>query len=166
MNYHDIKHENMTNGEGLRCVLFVSGCSHFCKNCQNNQTWDFLSGIPFDNEARDEIWDALSKDYIDGITLSGGDPFALENIGVTSKLIHDIKSDFPNKTVWVYTGYTYDYLLNNFYHSLVNVDVLVDGKYVEELKSPNVKWVGSSNQRVIDVQKSLKNTEVVLWQDA
>lgn len=164
MNYHDIKHDNMVNGTGLRCVLFVSYCDKKCSGCHNKETWDADSGIPFDREAKEEIWEALSHDYIDGITLSGGDPFAKKNIDETSRLIHDIKTDFPNKTVWVYTGERYEHLLNSYYYALTNVDVLVDGKFVQELLSPDIPWVGSSNQRVISVQESLKQDKIVLYQ--
>lgn len=163
MNYHDIKIDDMNNGDGLRVTLFVSGCSHQCEGCHNPETWSYKSGVPFDENAREEIYNQLSKDYISGVTFSGGDPLHKNNISEVAKLISDIKSDFPTKTVWVYTGFPYEYIYEECYHALVNVDVLVDGRFIENLANIKYHWAGSTNQRVIDVQESLRLNKVVLY---
>ena len=164
MNYHNILHDDIRNGVGLRVTLFVSGCSHRCKGCQNKQTWDFNSGIEFDKNAYEEIINELNKDYIDGITFSGGDPFCKENIEDISLLIHTLKTNVSKDfSIWVYTGRTYEDLLANDFYALCNIDVLVDGEYVEDLFDANYHWCGSTNQRVIDVQKSLLNGVVELY---
>lgn len=170
MNYHNILHDDMRNGEGLRVVLFVSGCSHHCDECQNPQTWDGTSGIEFDGNAFDEIFDALEKDYISGLTLSGGDPFYECNLSTVLHICSHAKKHHPEKTVWIYTGYTFEELMDN--HSYENdtrrlilkyCDVLVDGRYDKELLDVNYPWAGSTNQRVISVSESLEKGEVVLW---
>lgn len=155
MFYHNILHNDMMNGPGLRVVLFVSGCEHHCKGCQNPQTWDPESGIPFDDMAEAEIFDQLSKDYIHGITFSGGDPLAPYNVRTISDLISKIRNSFGNKkSIWVYTGYTYDELLksinsNSDIKNILNlIDGLVDGEYIKELRDVTLPWVGSSNQIV------------------
>lgn len=168
MNYHNITTDDMNNGDGLRVVLWLAGCSHHCKGCQNPQTWNFESGISFDYLAESEVFDELKKDYISGITLSGGDPLFNGNLHSVLGLVRKIKKEFPNKTIWCYTGYVWEDILSEdgeygWYKReiLKYVDVLIDGRYVEELRDVNLHWVGSSNQRVIDVQKSLKEGEVV-----
>ena len=168
MNYHNIKHDDMVNGDGIRVTLFVSGCSHHCLECQNPQTWDFSSGVFFDEEAEEELFSELSKDYISGITFSGGDP--IDNFVCVYVLMKKIKEKFPDKTIWCYTGYTYEYLIHSTsmknYHGLLRmIDVLVDGEYKKDLRDVQLKWRGSSNQRVIDVKKSLAENKVVLWCD-
>lgn len=168
MNYHNIKHDDMVNGDGIRVTLFVSGCSHHCLECQNPQTWDFNSGVFFDEEAEEELFSELSKDYISGITFSGGDP--IDNFVCVYVLMKKIKKKFPDKTIWCYTGYTYEYLIHstsmkNYPGLLEMIDVLVDGEYKKDLRDVQLKWRGSSNQRVIDVKKSLAENKVVLWCD-
>lgn len=160
MNYHDIQKCDMLNGNGIRITLFVSGCNHHCKNCQNPETWNPNSGIPFDENALNEIYDELKLDYIDGLTLSGGDPMNEANIDDIYTLVSKIKKDFPDKTIWIYTGYTYDELKNdntengeNRRKILEKCDVLVDGKFVEELKDVNYPYAGSTNQRIIYLNK-------------
>ena len=169
MNYHDIKHDDMLNGDGIRVTLFVSGCEHHCKNCQNQKTWSYNSGIPFDVNAEAEILGELRKDYISGITFSGGDPLAPKNRQFINTYIHWIRREFPNKTIWLYTGYKFDQLVfeGNFLavDTLKNCDVVVDGKYIEELRDVSLKWRGSKNQRVIDVKRSFEQRKVVLWCD-
>ena len=171
MNYHNITHEDMKNGDGMRVVLWVAGCEHHCPECQNPETWRFDSGIPFLMDDFNEIIEELKKDYISGITLSGGDPLAVENRSVVSYVIRTVKNMFPGKTVWVYTGYTFDYLLSKvdkdpYLKDIINyTDVLIDGVYKKDLRDISLKWRGSSNQRVIDVQKSLKENKIVLWCD-
>lgn len=167
--YHDITHEDEKNGDGIRTVLWVSGCEHHCPGCQNPQTWEYNSGIPFDKNALNEILTSLKPDYITGITFSGGDPLHPNNLEEVLHLCMIIKRIRADKTIWLYTGYTYECLLSckNFYFKeiLKLVDVLVDGRYDETLRDVELKWRGSSNQRVIDVQKSLKSGEVVLHCD-
>ena len=176
MFYHNILHDDMRNGDGLRVTLFVSGCNHHCKNCQNPQTWDKDSGIEFDIAAKEEIFEQLNKDYISGITLSGGDPFHKNNLDEMLSLCEYIKKKFPRKTIWIYTGYTWDYIFDTINtvdvignqirrKILQKCDVLVDGRYIDELSDINYPWAGSTNQRVIDVQKSLKENSVVLKGD-
>lgn len=171
----------MNNGNGLRVVLWLSGCSHHCYNCQNPQTWNPGSGIPFDESAKQEIFNELSKDYISGITFSGGDPLHENNLDNVLKLVQEIRISYPEKTIWLYTGYDFD-LLNSKYNEykytpfaanadewltrweiISNVDVLIDGEYIDEQRDITLKWRGSSNQRVIDVKQSLAQNKVVLY---
>lgn len=163
MNYHNITHNDMLNGDGIRVVLWVSGCNHGCKNCQNPQTWDYRSGIVFDDYAFKEVLDQLSKDYVSGLTLSGGDPLYPGNRDDVYSIVQAVKQLFPTKTIWLYTGYSYEEVKDlNIMHF---VDVLVDGPFIEAQKDLALKWRGSSNQRVIDVQKSMKENNVVLYCD-
>ncbi len=159
MNYHNITKEDMLNGEGLRVVLWVAGCNHHCKNCQNPETWDENGGIPFDEAAEKELFDAINKPYISGITFSGGDPLFPGNRSEVFRLIKKHKELFPNKNIWLYTGYTWEQIKN--LEGIEDIDVIAEGEFIEELKDENIHWVGSSNQRVIDVKASLKG-ELVL----
>lgn len=163
MNYLTITHNDMLNGDGLRVVLWVSGCSLHCEDCQNKYSWNFNEGILFDERAKEEIFSELKKDYISGITITGGHPLEKQNIEEIEKLCKEIKLNFPNKTIWLYTGFIFEEIKN--YSILKYVDVLIDGKYDKELRDISLKWRGSTNQRVIDVQKSLFSSEVVLWCD-
>ena len=167
MNYHDITHEDMKNGDGIRVVLWVAGCEHHCPECQNPETWNFCGGIPFEMDTMNEIISALNKDYVSGITFSGGDPLARDNVFTVSYVARTVKQLFPDTTVWVYTGYTYEELLSrkNLYIEdiLRHTDVLVDGEYKKDLRDVSLKWRGSSNQRVIDVKKTIQSGEVVLY---
>lgn len=178
MNYHNITHDDMNNGEGLRVVGWFSGCSHHCYNCQNPQTWDANSGIPFDESAKQEIFTELSKDYISGLTLSGGDPLYKDNVDEIYNLISEVKNRFPRKTIWLYSGYTWEQIwedgnfnIEEYPYDIVCRDIIclsdvfVDGEFQEELKDVTLKWRGSKNQRVIDVQKSLLEDKVVLYCD-
>lgn len=151
LNYHNITKDDMLNGEGIRVVLWVAGCNHRCPGCQNPQTWDIDSGIPFDDTAKLELFAELEKDYIDGITLSGGDPLHPDNLQSTTELLKEIKERYPNKTVWVYTGYTYEQIQT--IEPLRYIDVLVDGPYIESLRDLSLEYRGSSNQRVIRLFK-------------
>lgn len=167
----------MNNGDGLRVVLWLSGCSHHCYNCQNPQTWKPDSGIPFDESAKQEIFNELSKDYISGITFSGGDPLHKNNLDEVLKLVKQIRISFPEKTIWLYTGYSYSKIfrgqlsclsqdgLNNFKRrEIIKLcDVVVDGEYIDEQKDITLKWRGSKNQRCIDVKQSLTQNKVVLY---
>lgn len=147
MRYHNITKDDMKNGEGLRVVLWLSGCDHMCKGCHNKITWDKDSGINFDENAESEIFKELENDYISGLTLSGGDPLFADNRDDVTRLCAKIKDKFPNKTIWLYTGYEFDNVkdLEVFKY----IDVVVDGKYVEELSDTKLHWRGSSNQKVI-----------------
>ena len=154
MNYHDIKHDDMLNGDGIRVTLFVSGCCHRCKGCHNPETWDKNSGMFFDEKAINEIFEELSKDYISGLTLSGGDPLFPGNRFTVTELCKEIKNRYPNKTIWLYTGYLYEEIKD--LDILNYIDVLIDGPYVESLRDVSLEWRGSSNQRIIYLKDAKK----------
>ena len=160
MNYHNITKDDMLNGDGLRVVLWVSGCTHHCDGCQNPITWDLAGGLPFDNKAEDELFEALSKPHISGITFSGGDPLHPFNRQEVFRLMKKCKELYPQKTVWVYMGFLWEDIKDN--EELQYADVVADGRFVKELNDNNLHWVGSSNQRVINVPESLKQNTVVL----
>lgn len=164
MNYHKIITDDQLNGDGLRVVLFVSGCNHHCKGCQNPQTWNPNSGQEFTDKDKEKILEMLSEDYISGITLSGGDPLYPVNIDCIYDLIKSIRNKYDiTKDIWLYTGYKFEDILLFFKELLKNIDVLVDGEFIEELADKKYKWAGSTNQRVIDVQQSLNENTVVLY---
>lgn len=183
MNYINISREDVCNGDGLRVVLWLSGCSHHCYNCQNSQTWEPGGGIIFDADAKRELFNELEKDYISGLTLTGGDPLHENNLEDVLSLIEEIRVSFPKKSIWLYTGYTWEELFNTSYNKgfictttmerdaiyrqgiIKTVDVLVDGRYIDSQRDITIKWRGSKNQRVIDVQKSLEKGEIVLYAD-
>lgn len=172
MNYHNILHDDMRNGDGLRVVLFVSGCGHHCQGCQNPQTWPRDSGIEFDLEAKEEIYQQLSEDYISGITFSGGDPLNDSNVYDVLNLCKEINEKYPDKTLWVYTGFTWEeinHVENEFSVArkevLEYIDVLVEGRFVEALADVNYHWAGSTNQRVIDVCRSIENKQIILYEE-
>ncbi len=160
MRYHNITKDDMLNGDGLRVVLWVAGCSHHCKNCQNPETWDVEGGIPFDKAAKEELFEALDNDYISGITFSGGDPLHPQNRDEVFSLAKEVKKKFSDKTVWLYTGYSWEDFKGN--PNLKYVDVFIDGEFIEDLKDVRLAWVGSSNQRVINVPETLKQNTVCL----
>ena len=160
MRYHNITKDDMLNGDGLRVVLWVSGCSHCCKECQNPLTWDANSGLVFDEAAKEEVFEQLDKSYVSGITFSGGDPLFTANIPEVTALAGEIREKYPNKTIWLYTGSLWEEIQGE--KILQYLDVLVDGEFRIEEKDASLKWKGSANQRVIDVQKSLEAGEVVL----
>lgn len=166
MKYHNITHEDMINGEGIRVVLWVAGCNHHCKGCQNPITWNHNYGVKFDKSAMYEIYNELDKPYCNGITFSGGDPFYPKNRKTVLKVIKNIKAKYPHQTIWIYTGYLFEDIKDKKYINkiLKYTDVLLDGEYIEELNSPDKHWVGSSNQRVIDVQKSLKQNKIIIYE--
>ncbi|MBD5486174.1 MAG: anaerobic ribonucleoside-triphosphate reductase activating protein [Lachnospiraceae bacterium] len=157
MRYHNITKDDMLNGDGLRVVLWVAGCTHCCKECHNPITWDPDGGILFDEKAKKEIFDQLDKPYISGITFSGGDPLHSANRLDVRELMEEIRQKYPNKTIWLYTGDTWEDILH--YPMMKYVDVLVDGEFKIDLKDTKLRWKGSSNQRVIDVQESLRQTD-------
>jgi anaerobic ribonucleoside-triphosphate reductase activating protein len=157
MRYHNITKDDMLNGDGLRVVLWVAGCSHCCKECHNPLTWDPDGGLPFDDTVKEEIYTELDKDYISGITFSGGDPLHAANRLDIRNFIAEIKERYPNKTIWLYTGDSWENVMH--YPMMQNLDVLVDGEFKIEEKDAKLLWKGSKNQRVIDVQASLKQTD-------
>ena len=144
----------MLNGDGIRVVLWVAGCDHHCKGCQNAYTWDCNAGLKFDEQAKQELFDALNQDYISGITFSGGDPLFPGNRKTVADLIREIKQRFPDKTIWLYTGYVYEEIKTFDEIKLVlnDIDVIVDGEFVEDLKDIDYKWAGSTNQRVLTLR--------------
>ena len=160
MRYHNITKDDMLNGDGLRVVLWVAGCSHCCKECQNPVTWDPAGGLLFDDAAKQEIFDQLDKSYISGSTFSGGDPLHAANRLDVRNLMAEIKEKYPDKTIWLYTGDSWENILH--YAIMQYVDVLVDGEFQVDKKDVKLLWKGSSNQRVIDVQKSLMQTDPMI----
>jgi anaerobic ribonucleoside-triphosphate reductase activating protein len=162
MRYHNITKDDMLNGEGLRVVLWVSGCTHGCKQCHNAITWDINGGLLFDEVAKRELFLELEKDYIAGITFSGGDPLHIDNRNDVGKLIDEIKCNFPNKTIWLYTGFDWDEIKTLDF--IKNIDVLVDGEFVYDLKDTKLHWCGSSNQKVVDVKKSLNEQNIIIYE--
>ena len=167
MNYHNIKTDDMLNGDGLRVTCWVSGCSIRCFNCYNPQTWDFNSGIPFTDDTMQEILYDLSKPYIKGLTLSGGHPLDTQNAPKVLEIVKRVKMVFPNKDIWIYTGYVWEDIIKDdtLKEILKRTDVLVDGAYIDELRDITLPFRGSSNQRIIDVQESLKQSQVILWKE-
>lgn len=155
MNYHNITTDDMLNGSGLRVVLWVSGCEHQCYKCQNPQTWDKDSGIKFDTNAWEEILSLLDKPYIEGITYSGGDPLFPNNRSMITSIASEIKELFPNKTQWLYTGYKFEEIKD--LEIMRYIDVLVDGEYIDSKRDILLPFRGSSNQRIIDVPKTLSS---------
>ena len=160
MRYHNITKDDMLNGDGLRVVLWVAGCDHRCEKCQNPVTWDIDGGLEFDDAAKDELFTKANKPYISGLTVSGGDPLHPRNRSDVGALICEFKKRFPDKTVWLYTGYEWHEIKDLSCMSMV--DVLVDGEYIDALRDVNLPWRGSSNQKVIDVKKSLEIGKTVL----
>lgn len=169
MNYGEIKNFDIANGEGVRVSLFVSGCTHHCKNCFNPETWNFDYGQPFTEETEELILKELAPDYINGLSLLGGEPFEPSNQAVLLPFLRRVKELFPNKTIWCYSGYLFDKELlsesrarcEHTDEMLSLIDVLVDGEFMQELYSITLQFRGSSNQRIIDVKKSLQSGKVV-----
>lgn len=169
----------------MRVVLWLSGCSHHCKGCQNPQTWDPNGGILFDEKTKEELFSELDKDYISGLTLSGGDPLNEANLDGVLNILTEFNKRYKQtqKTIWLYTGYKIniseqyncDHLIvdalpldnnkNDFIREKIirNCDIIIDGKYIENLRDVSLEWRGSSNQRIIDIQKSLKENKIILW---
>ena len=203
MNYLRIDKEDVCNGEGLRVVLWLSGCSHKCKGCQNPQTWDADSGIPFNESTKEELFRELDKDYISGLTLTGGDPLFESNLDDVLELVTEVNKRYnttqyidennqnnhnilntnadkirlssPHKTIWIYSGYTWEEILDDEYNFfemhdtlrqaiIAQCNVFVDGQYKESQRDITLPYRGSKNQRLIDVQQSLQEGKIVLWQ--
>lgn len=174
MNYATIKKHDVANGPGVRVSLFVSGCRHHCKGCFNAETWDFDYGEPYTEAVTEEILKALAPAYIKGFSVLGGEPFEPENQQVLCSVLERIKLAYPNKTIWCYSGYNFESEILagklgdwDITQRMINcIDILVDGEFIEALKSPSLRFKGSSNQRIIDVKKSLQTDELVLWDEA
>lgn len=173
MNYASIKDCDIANGPGIRISLFVSGCTHHCKGCFNREAWDFDYGTPFTQQTIDEILKMLSPGYIKGLTLLGGEPFEPQNQGPIVDLLRQIKAKYPQKSIWAFSGYLFDRDIMSGHLGdpeitkkyLSYLDVLVDGPFIEAKKDLMLRFRGSSNQRLIDVQKSLTAGAVVEWED-
>ena len=164
MRYNLIRKMDISNGPGVRVSIFMQGCAFHCKNCFNQETWDFEGGKEFNEGTIEEVLNLCKEDQIKGLSILGGEPMHPINIEGTTKLAKAFKEKYPNKNLWVWSGFKFDKDLKD--KEVLNyVDVLVDGTYVDELHNPTLKWRGSSNQRVIDVQKSLKQNEVILLEN-
>ena len=171
MHFGNIKKNDIANGEGVRVSLFVSGCRNRCKNCFNPETWNFCYGSPFTKEVEDDIINSLKPSWINGLTILGGEPFEIENQRDLVEFIKRVRKEVPDKTIWMYSGYLFDSEIHNpngkvhcevTDEILANIDILVDGKFVEELKNLSLKFRGSSNQRIIMVNESLQEGKVIL----
>ena len=173
MNYANIKYCDIANGEGVRTSLFVSGCRRHCKDCFNAVAWDFCYGQPFDKAARNAVLGSLAPDYIDGLTLLGGEPFEPENQRALVPFLRDVRVLYPHKTIWCYTGNSYEKELLQPSHARCEVtdemlgliDVLVDGEFLTEEKDITLRFRGSGNQRIIDMNRTSTAGHTVLWQD-
>lgn len=171
MNFATIKPVDIANGEGVRVSLFVSGCRHGCKNCFNPEAWSFDYGKPFNQQIIDELLQALKPEFISGLTLLGGEPFEPENQQGLLELVKQVKQAYPNKNIWCFTGFLLDHELLDKSRAvtpytielLKHIDVLVDGRFVEELKDISLRFRGSRNQRIIDVQKTLQTGKIDLY---
>lgn len=173
MHYATVKWTDIANGEGVRVSLFVSGCTHHCKNCFNQVAWDFLYGEPFDESIKDKILAELGSPYIAGLSLLGGEPLEPQNQEALYPFVKAVRERYPDKTIWCYTGFVLDENTGELREKEKNTpitkklismfDVLVDGPYVEELKDIRLKFRGSSNQRVIDVKRSLQTQACILY---
>lgn len=166
MNYHKITKFDVDNGQGIRTVLWVSGCSHNCYKCHNPQTHDISNGILFDNSAMTEVLNSLNYDYVKGITFSGGDPLHTNNRNKIAEISSKIKEIYPNKDQWLYTGYIFEQILksNEMINAIKNIDILIDGRFEFDKRDITLKWRGSSNQRIIDVQRSLKKGSIITYE--
>ena len=164
MRYHKIRKMDISNGPGVRVSIFMQGCSFHCKGCFNPETHDINGGKEFDEDTITKVLELCDKEYVVGLSILGGEPMHPNNIEATTRLAKAFKEKYPNKTIWVWSGFLFDRDLKD--KEVLNyIDVLVDGQYVEELSSPLLKWKGSSNQRVIDVKESLKKKKVVLLEE-
>ena len=161
MRYNKIRKMDIADGPGVRVSIFMQGCTFNCKNCFNKDTHDFAGGKEFTDDTIDRVLELCNKDYIEGLSILGGEPMHPKNLEGTTKLAKAFKEKFPNKNLWAWSGFSFDNDLKDK-EVVQYLDVLVDGQYMDELHNPKLKWAGSENQRVINVQESLKNNEVVL----
>lgn len=167
MNYIKISKNDIANGIGIGCVLWVSGCDIHCKNCHNQSTWDYNTGKPFTEDTMQELLFELTKPYITHITISGGHPLDPLNAPEVLKIVKRVKMVFPNKDIWVYSGYEWENIIKDetLREIMKYTDILVDGPYIDELRDVSLAFRGSSNQRIIDVQKSLVTDQIILWSE-
>lgn len=172
MNYAEIKNCDIANGPGVRVTLFVSGCNHHCPGCFNEVAWDFDYGNPFTEETEQSILNMLSPNYVSGLTLLGGEPFDPRNQEAMVSFLRKVRLQYPKKSIWAFSGYTFDQLISGDVGDLETVkeylsclDVLVDGPFVELKKNLSLRFRGSENQRLIDIPKTMSCREVVLWRD-
>lgn len=161
MRYAQIRSLDISNGEGVGIALYTQGCRFHCKNCFNSELWDYTKGKEWSSEVEDYLVSLLSRDYIDRISFLGGEPLSEENLEDLDNLLNRIRKECPSKKIWMYTGYTYEAIKDRLSYILKNVDVLVDGLYIDELKDLKLEFRGSSNQRVIDIQNTIKCNEVI-----
>lgn len=162
MRYNKIRKMDISNGPGVRVSIFMQGCSFNCKNCFNKETHDFNGGKEFDDSTIERVLELCDNENIEGLSILGGEPMHPSNIDGTTKLAKAFKEKYPNKSVWSWSGYSFDNYLKDK-EVVKYLDVLVDGQYNDDLRNPTLKWKGSENQRVIDVQESLKDSKVILF---
>ena len=173
MNYGEIKNCDIANGPGVRVTLFVSGCTNHCPGCFQKQTWDFNFGQPFTEQTQQQVLEMLAPDYISGLTLLGGEPFEPQNQRALLPFVKRVRREFPDKSIWAFSGFTFEQLIDPKAHPhcektqelLSLIDVLVDGRFVEELKDITLRFRGSSNQRLLDMKKTLQAGKPVPWTD-
>lgn len=172
MNYGEIKYCDIANGTGVRTSVFVSGCRNHCEDCFNRATWDFDFGKPFTKEVENQVIDSLKLSYIGGLSILGGEPFEVENQSGVLALVKRAKEEFPKKTVWIYSGFTYEELLGGSRAAtpvakeiLSLCDILVDGRFKKELKNISLRFRGSENQRIIDLKKTIASGKVTLAEE-
>ena len=174
MHYGEIKNCDIANGIGVRVTLFVSGCRNHCPHCFQEETWDFEYGRKFTDKTEQELFDMLEPSYIDGLTILGGEPFEPENQKPLLEFVSKMKKLMPDKTIWIYTGFTFEELCGGDSRAscgkvteelIAGTDVLVDGRYIEEKKDISLRFKGSSNQRIIDVRKTLDKGQIVIWNE-
>lgn len=165
MRYNKIRKMDISNGPGVRISIFMQGCTFKCKNCFNPETHDFNGGVEFTDETIDKVLSLANHEYVKGLSVLGGEPMHPVNIEGTTRLVKAFKDKYPDKNIWVWSGFLYEDIMERNKEIFNYIDVLVDGQFKEELHDPTLKWCGSSNQRVIDVQESLKNNKVVLREE-
>ncbi len=163
MKYNKIRKMDIANGPGVRVSIFLQGCTFHCENCFNPETWDFDDGLDFDDKVIDEIMELCSKKQIVGLSILGGEPLHKNNIKGTIKLAKRFKEEYPDKNIWLWSGFLFDQVIDKDIFKYI--DVMVDGQFNNSLRNPNLKWRGSSNQRVIDVKKTIEEGDIVLYED-
>ena len=164
MKYAQIREMDVTNGSGIGVALFTQGCPYHCKNCFNPETWDFDKGIDWTKETENNIIELLKPEYITRLSILGGEPLVERNIAPLTALLKRVKGIYPDKQVWLYTGGDFEVLEGLYEEIFQYIDILIDGRYIVDLRDYKLKWRGSSNQRIIDVQKSLKEGETILYE--
>lgn len=167
MNYAQIRSTDISNGEGIGVAIFVQGCDKtpHCKGCFNSETWDFKSGKEFNSKVKEKFFELINKPYIKRVSILGGEPLSRNNCYEIFLLVSEIKNKFPDKKIWIYSGYSYEKFSREQLKAILKADVLIDGEYIEELKNPNLKFRGSLNQRVINIPETLKQNKVILYYD-